>query len=479
MANYHSSHWAQRVHRPYQWVCPFSHDVSCHFNAEIDGQSEQRLLAHMQVHHSHDHSELELVSQVSFCKVLQPLDANVCLFCGAKVSMDKTSSATASGLEEATSEHIANHLESIAMWSLYEEGQISRPKILSVKEGEICVDGDQIGGGISSSQEERVEVARRRSLPDYPLPHAFPHEATMASTFQIPTRPVVDSEYTGSGKFERLQTGFQLDSDGNAFNSGSPDSPSGPSSSHGAHEMETRGLPSTVQSNYQIPRFVGKGDFLKDPDYLEDQMSEALVASVFPEGYKREFIPNDKVEELVTERSVTQALLADEASDEPFRDEACGSMTVNDQTHALVGFVLKSAKKLFMISLMCGMSGDRLRRAMESFHLHAFSDKDLPLTSSKSLDHYAFRTRAWSALRRNLFMENQWKLLVPVFSPGFVRLHLEPEHILPFVHVASERREGTFGNVYQVTIHPSHQEDPVRMVRQLQSLTPILWSKIV
>lgn len=278
-----------------------------------------------------------------------------------------------------------------------------------------------------------------------------------ATTFEIPTRPLVDTRHTVSGKFDGLPTNDQRDSDETQLMSESPDLPSEPSSSSGDHDMEVAGLPSTMQSGHQVSNSSRDADIPEDD--LGDQIYQAHVQSCFPIGYQQDFMPNDKLDDLVTDQSVTQTLFADEAH-----------TVVNEQMHALITYVLKSAKRLFVISLLCGLSGDRLKMSMKSFHSNSFSDGDLPLTSLESLEQYAaFNTRAWPKLGKKLFMSMQWKLLSPVFPQGFSRLDLRQEHILPFTRVAPERREGNFGAVYQVTIHPAHQDDPVRKVRQLRS----------
>lgn len=129
----------------------------------------------------------------------------------------------------------------------------------------------------------------------------------------------------------------------------------------------------------------------------------------------------------------------------------------------LISFILQSAKKVLATSLWSGVESRQLQRAMKIFRFAAFKDSSLPV---KVLDA---REAPWSQLRWNnlklkTFQETQWKFVVPIFSEKNIKLDLENRHILPFKSVEREVKTGGFSEVYEVTVHESHQKTPMRKV---------------
>jgi hypothetical protein len=184
---------------------------------------------------------------------------------------------------------------------------------------------------------------------------------------------------------------------------------------------------------------------------LEDQIANGYVYSEFPvDAAKQPFLPDGELDKLITNDSVIQELdLADGAESE------------------LIEFICQPAKKVFANALISGLGGQNLRKAMSKFKRHGFCDKSLPVGPEfEKLSCVSIPP--WSKMKIRYFRDNQWKFLAPVFpNPApdkDLKLVLEPEHILPFTYVDEQSREGTFGNVYQVTIHPSHQEVPMKKV---------------
>jgi hypothetical protein len=51
-------------------------------------------------------------------------------------------------------------------------------------------------------------------------------------------------------------------------------------------------------------------------------------------------------------------------------------------------------------------------------------------------------------------------------------LDLHPGVILPFTWQQDDMKSGAFGEVHQVTVHPSHHKDPVLTVSSLYPLIP-------
>lgn len=181
---------------------------------------------------------------------------------------------------------------------------------------------------------------------------------------------------------------------------------------------------------------------------VADQLIQSLVPCDFPVGFPRNFVPRSKVDEFVTEESVSRELVGGDSE--------------------LVAFVINSAKLAFAITVSSNMQGVELRNAIKRFSEKGFDDKQLPasISSKGFLTHPAFSKKSlWSYKRCRDFQQNQWMFLAPIFPRNFKTLELEPEQIFPFINVGSYKREGTFGDVYQVTIHESHQEEPMKKAR--------------
>ncbi|KAG8157978.1 hypothetical protein KVR01_012250 [Diaporthe batatas] len=185
---------------------------------------------------------------------------------------------------------------------------------------------------------------------------------------------------------------------------------------------------------------------------LRDALATSLQFSVFPDSTNIHFIPNGTVDTLVTPASVANELF-------PINPAERLTPSKREVDQALVNYVAASAKKLLIISILnnpsCG-----LRAAMEAFKTHQFGDDDLPVIEAENQFPPCFYQ--WDLLSRRNFRSDQWKVLVPVFPKVFTRFHFGTEIILPFTYVDPVRKEGTFGDVYQVTILKSHQEDPMR-----------------
>jgi hypothetical protein len=188
---------------------------------------------------------------------------------------------------------------------------------------------------------------------------------------------------------------------------------------------------------------------------LSEEIAKSFQSSVFPEGTETPFIPKDSIEVLVNPSSVMKELFGSNFTE--------GSTSSKREVDDLINYVTSSAKKLLVISILskpsCG-----LRAAMEKFNQYEFGDNDLPLLI-EDLGQYPPCFEKWDTLGKRYFRKEQWTVLVPEFLSAFRRIKLRPEHILPFTYVDNVRKEGTFGDVYQVTILESHQEDPMRKVR--------------
>ena len=191
-------------------------------------------------------------------------------------------------------------------------------------------------------------------------------------------------------------------------------------------------------------------------DDLGDRIITKFKESKFGIG-STEFLPHGCLDELITAESVTEEL---EIEDYP----------ANRESKALIEFILEEAKKVFAISLISGVTNQILRDVMASFMQHRFADASLPIKHKEDLDTLpCFLSHTWNKRRKRDFWTKQWSFLAPLFSKKQFKMELEPDHILPFIWKGSETKESEFSQVYEVTIHESHHEDPILTVSKRRS----------
>ena len=206
--------------------------------------------------------------------------------------------------------------------------------------------------------------------------------------------------------------------------------------------------------------FLGLDDislnFGSDPEnpersevFLNDLIVGSYAIGVF-DNPPRVFLPESFLSEFITKAAVAEEL--EENLD-----------IYNDSD--LVNFIVESAKKVFATAIISAIDGSNLYMLMKRFQENEFDDRCLPLERETMLALPCFQGKFWNKPRTHKFLQSQWVFLAPVFSKSHFKMDLEPEHIFPFTWVSNDAKEGTFSNVYQVTIHESHQEDPTWTVR--------------
>jgi hypothetical protein len=185
---------------------------------------------------------------------------------------------------------------------------------------------------------------------------------------------------------------------------------------------------------------------------LADLILPRYVKGVF-DSPPQDFLPQNHITELITKDAIIEEL-ADEDGD-----------LDNDEDKELVDFIHSSAKRVFATTIVSGLGSSELYKAMRKFKVHNFQDESLPLKENAIPNLQCFPAKPWSKVRTYNFLRFQWIFLAPVFSTSKFQLDLEPEHIFPFTWVSDVAKEGAFSNVYEVTIHDKHQEDPAYTVR--------------
>jgi hypothetical protein len=181
------------------------------------------------------------------------------------------------------------------------------------------------------------------------------------------------------------------------------------------------------------------------PPALQTGIFKACEVSRYGCEKEERYMPAGRLEELMTYDAVQEIISSGKTID--FRPEA---------QKALIEFIIGKAKKLLAISILCGVSGDDLLRAMVAFLREGFEDKDLPVPDPPV--HEVFEMHPWGKDQPNTthFCIHQWKFQVPTFDGEQMVYRLEQKAILPFKGGLTSHKEGTFGKVFQVEIHESH-----------------------
>ena len=191
---------------------------------------------------------------------------------------------------------------------------------------------------------------------------------------------------------------------------------------------------------------------------LRDLIPSHFVQSHF-DSVPRDFMPADIIDELVTPVAVQRELLM-------------GIVTSEEKN--VIEYIITKARRLFAITIGVGFTREELLWAMESFMDCNINDIDsLPILN----DNFETRIRksvlteidpegvVWTSSRRFYFYNRQWSFLAPVFSTRGAHYDLHTKSILPFLDRDTERREGPFGYVFKVVIHPRYLEDDLNIVR--------------
>jgi hypothetical protein len=128
----------------------------------------------------------------------------------------------------------------------------------------------------------------------------------------------------------------------------------------------------------------------------------------------------------------------------------------------MIRYILSSAKKLFVLLFVSGFDGE-IYRAIKAFKRHNLSDSSLPF-EDRPYDRedlrqkLGFRFSPWRKLN-----EWQYQFLSPVFDGAVFQYDFRPLAPLPFIEASSTIKDGPFGQLSQVKIHPAHLKNPVML----------------
>ncbi|KAK9419821.1 putative HET-domain-containing protein [Seiridium unicorne] len=195
---------------------------------------------------------------------------------------------------------------------------------------------------------------------------------------------------------------------------------------------------------------------------LESELFSARIESTFD---KKDFYPNGSLNDIITRPKVEKHLLHQRLKEEYLQTE---------EVDSIIEFIARrdGAQKLFAIAVLSSIQGRLLLKVIKWFKKYDFSDTALPITDGNrnqilQLEAGNHQTRSpWTRKRASDFLENQWMFVVPVLSPinpdKFIDLSLEPKVILPFDLEGGGPKEGAFGTVYKIKVHPDHDSNLFR-----------------
>lgn len=191
---------------------------------------------------------------------------------------------------------------------------------------------------------------------------------------------------------------------------------------------------------------------IREPIY--QRILEHFVQSTF-DNRPEHFLPEGSIDRILDRKSVVDAIGTE-------------NIIGNNQ---LVNFILKKARKLFLIAIYSGLEGETLSRAMRSFEANDLKDTDLPI---KDLDHEHFmpskdKVDGWPELWTPVTFYNlcqaQWRFLAPVFSTDRFFYDFGPRSIIPVVEKGDQCKEGSFSRVFKIKVHEAHFQDQKQSVR--------------
>ncbi|KAI0813015.1 hypothetical protein GGR55DRAFT_687892 [Xylaria sp. FL0064] len=169
------------------------------------------------------------------------------------------------------------------------------------------------------------------------------------------------------------------------------------------------------------------------------------------------FLPDNKLEELVTKKSVLLVLQ---------------ETTIVQQYHEdLASWVLQNSMRLFLILVLLTQGSTERLSCIQKFKDDGCNDRALPLGFSDDEPNYGYSIAAhpaegaqrfysfidWTDTDLTLFEIYQWMFLAPVLGASNKFHHqLNSEQPLPLVSLAQKPTKGILGETLSGEIHPAH-----------------------
>jgi hypothetical protein len=190
---------------------------------------------------------------------------------------------------------------------------------------------------------------------------------------------------------------------------------------------------------------------------LQDQIISKYKISKFDNDDKH-FLPAGCLEDLISPEIIIKEL-------DPDGKRKFESMYAkNKDFREFIEFIHGPANKVFAIAVLSGL-GEDLTWVMKNFKENGFNNLCLPVEKTDLTQRNVKPGRPWSIKRSHDFCHEQWKFLAPIFTPENFKVNIQASHILPFTEKGSEKKEGAFGQVVEVKVHPAHYRNLVYNVR--------------
>ncbi|KAK0662972.1 HET-domain-containing protein [Cercophora samala] len=184
---------------------------------------------------------------------------------------------------------------------------------------------------------------------------------------------------------------------------------------------------------------------------ISSEISRSLQKSVFDDNRDQEFLPEGCINVILTPDRVRKELRIPADSEEKEHEEG------------IVNFVMQSAMRIFIITLITGFSGDdgKLHTAIIDLANMGITDKSLPLCKDNFRDTEGELLQPFNEWSVDNFCKKQWMVLVPIISEGNPMLELDTNEILPVTWKAPASESGSFGEVFRVRFHEKHYINPI------------------
>jgi hypothetical protein len=172
----------------------------------------------------------------------------------------------------------------------------------------------------------------------------------------------------------------------------------------------------------------------------------------YPEGCVKDLITPLAIRQELAKFPVTLAGLTAE------KQKTLQKFAEEEYLEDLACWVFKNAQKTFALNLVCGHNDLNFFGSILIFKMRGFTDAKLSVVVPDSAEGQTiFDPKIWQPIQTKTFVSERWKFLAPVFSPTTYNYDLPERSIFPFTRDANVSKEGAFGSVFKVKIHPNHQ----------------------
>ncbi|KAI0543944.1 hypothetical protein F4679DRAFT_577204 [Xylaria curta] len=206
-----------------------------------------------------------------------------------------------------------------------------------------------------------------------------------------------------------------------------------------------------------------EGTLLREESIPDEPVSPRKNQQRYPQLFKlagdisnERFLPNDRLEQLVTKESMMLCLQETTIAQESYED--------------LATWVLESGKRLFLILVLLTRDSEEQLSRLEDLKNDGINDGVLPLGFPQIEPYYGYSMAAetddakkfhsfkdWEDNNFILFKIYQWLFLAPVFGTSTKFRHqLCSEQPLPVLNQEKPATSSMLGEISRAEIHPAH-----------------------